>query len=1000
MQNSDTQIERAIDIRIIQLGKWQIPRTEKVQSGTEHTYLSMGYFDMINIIEGTETRYPHLFSNAYMSLPRQKENMQNLDELQREYTLQELIGYTNIGENGFSREDIRDFWDENSFLLFVSLIHIDRDGNVNDIIERIRHSFNGKKYIFYFSFDYSGLILFVKNTSIKSYLKLLFQLNYEKDSNGKKLVRDSYSFYGFQRNQLLTCFERFKEAQESSEIQSLETELKNALSEAEKEEQCKSLKENLRKALYDNVELGFENEEEFSTTINIGVQNFETYKKFLEKIEKIEPESSYRKYGMLGRHDISIVKENATLKWLVYIQYLLNELIQEIFNEDKKEEIQSYDALFSAHETFGKIDDMGEYEDTELKSKNKVYSIARRELEGLCQRFESLLKHAIEEDTQAGKVTYNGQYLFAIHAVKHSMLSILKNRYAEDFVLCIYRPFVGYLKYLIQKIEEERERPRPELFDECYKKFFICLDSLVNSAMHSERQFIQATAFNAMIYDVPAKLLAFYMAIINDMKAIMKEKDDAEYTVILTPSFSNEIGVRVISYADRFEEKLPHNRLLKVEINEKSLYNPTEVERTMVHEISHFLGENIRRRDVRRERILFSTVFLVLTHIFSEGISNFRDGLEGLAKEITEMLKKLRGFSPSECSYSNDLKLLGRKVSYEFQTNKELERKLRDYVLEYLKSDCSEDEYLKKVSKKHLGMTGMLQESQLLANMVLEEIKETIQYLDTERISRFVRSSDAEQSINRGFRNKNLNNMPLTKITDTIVKMYYEAYADIQKILVTGIGYQDYLLGFLGDFKDEWQIPIKENMEDMGRISMVCMVMEKCGMWKCEKEYPVLAPLERKLGRLHSAVEKIIEKVEKINDAKNKFERFREKNAVYIREMSHRSLSPVSNEEGFAAALEAEEAPEISFLIARIYLELLRYLFHCVEAGVAEYSKKEKKERIEQLRATMKKVNECRDVQKVFVEINNKIKQYRSEVFPESECESTDGKTEEKVEQV
>lgn len=990
MKNNDKHTGRTVDIRIIQLGKWQVPRTETIQKGTQHTYLSMGYFDMINIIEGTETRYPHVFSNAYMSLPRQKESRQKLDELLKEYTIQELIGYTNVGQNGFSETYIREFWEDSSFLLFVSLIHIDREGNVEDIIKRIRCIFYGKKYIYYFSFDYSGILLFVKGEGIKDYLQLLFQLNYEKADGGRKLIRDSYSFYGFQRDQLLKHFKSFQKAHTSSEAKKLEAELENALKNAGEQEKCRSLKQELRAVLYDSVDIALENEEEFSITINIGVQNYETYKRFLKKIERIEPEDSYRKYGMLGRHDISLVKENATLKWLVYIQYLLNELIKDAFSDKKG--IQSYDALFSAHETFGKIDDMGDYDDTEIMSENRVYSNAGKELEDLCEKFEKVLKSAVEEDTKAGKVTYNGQYLFAVHAVKHSLLSILKNRYAEDFVLCIYRPFIGYLKYLIQKIEEERDRPRPELFDECYKNFYICLDSLVNSAMHSERQFIQATAFNAVIYDVPAKLLAFYMAIINDMKAIMKETDDAEYTVILTPSFSNEIGVKVISYNDRYEEKLPHDRLLKVEINEKSLYNPTEVERTMVHEISHFLGENIRRRDVRRDRIIFSTVFLVLTHIFSAEILNAEAGIEVLAKDITETLKKTRGFSESECSYSNDLRTLGIKVAYEFKTNKVIERKLHDYVTEYLKTDCSEDIYLKRVIQKYLGIEKMIDEPRILANLVMEEIREEIEYLNIDRVSRLVRNGETEQSINFNNGKKNLNKITLTWATESFVKMYYEAYADIQKVLVTGIGYQDYLLGFLGGLDDQWQIPIEGNMEDMGRISMVSMVMEKCGMWKCEKEYPVLQPIEGKLSRLHYAVQKNIEKVDEINYAKKIFMTFREKNAMYIGEMSHVSSFSAPDNLVFMNDSTGKEPPEISFLTARLYLELLRYLYHCVEASVTEYSKTEKKNKIKKLRGTMGTINKCEDVQAVFVELNNKIRAYREEVFPNRKEVSEKGK--------
>ena len=53
----------------------------------------------------------------------------------------------------------------------------------------------------YFSFDYSGIILFAKDIGFKEYLECIFELNYNGDGK-KKLIRDSYSLYGFDKPQL------------------------------------------------------------------------------------------------------------------------------------------------------------------------------------------------------------------------------------------------------------------------------------------------------------------------------------------------------------------------------------------------------------------------------------------------------------------------------------------------------------------------------------------------------------------------------------------------------------------------------------------------------------------------------------------------------------------------------------------------------------------------------------------------------------------------------
>lgn len=954
---------KTIDIRVIRLGKWQIPRTKSIQVSGKEIYLSMGYFDMIDVFEVEQKKKMSFFSNGYENLSRRmyeredkKEEKKAFKKIMEEYTIQELVIYTNIGDNGFSYENIKNFWEYNSSILFVSLIHIDCDSNIKSIIEQIKMIFGDERYLYYFAFDYSGIILLTKSTDMQKYLQLTFRLNYEKDKEGKKLVRDSYSFYGFNKVKLAGYFNKFENVK--YRIRYLEESQRFGADQK---------KELIKKILYDKVEIDLP-EKEFSVTINIGVQNFETYKSFIQKIERIETKDKFKSYGLLGRHDISIVKNNATLKWLVYIQFVLNELLKESV-------LDSYNLLFSAHETSVKIEEMGNYEDSGEKDEHPIYDNARRDLKQVCYRFERAY-------TQA-KETYNGNYLYAVHAVKDSLLSILKNRYAEEFVLCIYRPFIEYLEYLTKKIEEETVQPKTRSFDECFKWLFNCLDSLVNCVMHSERQFIQVTAFNAIVYDVPSKIMAFYMALIDDIKEIMRVKNEIQnYTFILTPSFSNEIVVHIVSYA--VENELPHDRLLKVEINEKSLYNPLEVEQVMVHEIGHYLGDKLRKRDIRRERIILSIVYIVLAHILPKEVFDFNERVEVLAKEIAAYLKDLRGFRETECSYSNELKLLGDKVTEEFNNNNDIHEMIQDYIFRNLQKSknmqCSD--YMQEVMKKYIGTNIQNCNCDIMTKLIMREVGEAIEYMNVERYARFVRNGRIEKSVNIRNKTKSLNEHTLNQVVNAVVSMYKEAYADIQKILVTGICYQEYLLNFLGGEEEEWEFHIDGNIEDMGRISMVSMVMEKCGMWKYvdEGKVPQSINMNDKFYRLHIAVQRIINKVDALKDTHEIFEQFQKKHKQYLTEMKceSRSERKIKLDE---KQMVGKGPQEVSFLNIRIYFELFRYLYKCMDVCVEEYSREEKKEKIMELRKIMRLINRSEDVQEVFETMNNKIKEYRDKVL-------------------
>lgn len=928
-----------IDTRILRLGKWQIPRSERVfKMEAERTYLSMGYFDMIEIVKA-DCEEHHAFRKAYKSLMRQKwetwtQGKQD-EHILEEYRLQEFSIFTNSKTTekdtrvGFMEDEIQRFWGSEQLLLFISLIHIDNESNVTKIVDRIRNIFDKQNYLYYFSFDYSGIVLFSKCNSVANYLKLLFRLNYEKDEEGKKLIRDSYSFYGLYKEKLKSYFTLFKNDS------------------------------------YKNVQTDLDDTEKFTAVVNIGVQNYETYKKLWKQLEDAGVNQRENMFGMLGRHDISVVKNDATMKWLVYVQYLLDELT--------KEYLGSSDKLFSTHETFIKIKNIDEFKDTNDNEENKFYTFIKDNLEIVCQQYSEALRNVDRR--------YHGQYHFPVQEIRYSILSILKNRYAENFVLCLYRPFVEFLTYLTVKLQKWDTTDRRDIFNKCYTDFFNCLNALVNSAMHSERQFIQATAFDAVIYDVPAKILAFYMALIDDVKEIMRGDNDKKYTFILTPSFSNDILVSVISYQE--ENVLPHDRILKVEINEKSLYNPPEIEWQIVHEVAHFMGDDSRKREIRKERMIFSVIFVVLIRIFHSSLLNGHiKELEVLTEELKNMLMKWGHFSKDVENYSSCLYFLGNDIQEEFKRNEQIKSCVQSYLM-YRLEDFSENvklqDYVERLFLKHGGTVNreILKKTdrKIISNMILLDMEERMSYLNVESYERFLKYGEMDRSV-LSQEEDELEKYPLGEIVRVLLSIYYEAYADIQEVLITGIDYQDYLLNFLGNEEGAWELETKDNMEDMGRISMVCMVMEKCGFWKYGRSHAVPENRKEQLQRLHTAVQSIIQTVDRTADLGEVFGEFRERNADYIKEMSH--------SDSLADWILSENNPimKISFTEARLYLEVLRYLYRCVESSVKKYS--EKKDMIINLRNTMDTVNQCRDIQEVFIQMSQKTEQYKEKIVREN----------------
>ena len=501
-----------IDIRAFRLGKWYIPKTMESFEEKQEGYHALGYFDIIEIKEPEETGTIHPWLGAYQASERSE------GELQSNYFVQEIKTFTNVSEdgcNGFKSEDIERFWHDESLLLCMSMLHVPLDLDINKLIDKVNALFAGKQYLYYYSFDYSGVIVVAKDINIHDYLKLMFQLNYDHKGHGK-LVKDSYSFYGLQKKKFLSLFNG--------------TELQKPL---------------VNEAVSDGGT--------YDVATNISIRNYSEYVLFKKALDEFEKENGYKsdKFQLPGRHDVSIVNKKANFYWILYMQYLLDSYSV----EDKKS--------FYAYETFVKVlpeneSDLGKDEE-EVESENKIYNGISENLRNAYQQFDDAIRK--------GKYL---SYRIPVREVCNSILSILKNAFAEDFVLCMYQPFLGFLKYLNDKLDEQKNAKNSNVMydkeiENCFNNFFDGLSSLVNSAMHTDRQFIHATSFSAIFYDVPPKIMAFYVAMIRRICEVMSKNDKHHYTFLMKPGFCDEISVKVIS----FESAHPEDRILQIAINEQ-----------------------------------------------------------------------------------------------------------------------------------------------------------------------------------------------------------------------------------------------------------------------------------------------------------------------------------------------------------------------------------------------------------------------------------------------
>ena len=135
---------RIIDIRIMKLNKWYVPKTYDWNSSD--TPMVLGYFDALEVHElQIDTEKCHPFTGGYRELIRQK--IFTKEEL-TDYSSQEQILFLNICESdsadgsGFAENTVQSFWeDKNSPYVFVSMIHINHSNKLNLALKKSEKSF-------------------------------------------------------------------------------------------------------------------------------------------------------------------------------------------------------------------------------------------------------------------------------------------------------------------------------------------------------------------------------------------------------------------------------------------------------------------------------------------------------------------------------------------------------------------------------------------------------------------------------------------------------------------------------------------------------------------------------------------------------------------------------------------------------------------------------------------------------------------------------------------
>lgn len=360
--------------------------------------------------------------------------------------------------------------------------------------------------------------------------------------------------------------------------------------------------------------------EEFHALIRMGAEYIDT-KAFCDEIGKLG--KNVEKRWFLERKDIGIYCPNATVKWLFNVR----KQAKKILNLGDI----TYDLLISVGDCSHDL--------PEKKIPKVKYGDLQKKLNDKYEAFSNIYNDSLEEIG----LTPDSVWLRWLKNSSDLAVAFIENYLSMDLGTCLIPQFLDLFDYGIKFFDTLKngdldanvnKRNAVESLSMSFSKFFSYVAILIDSMNQSDRQFLQIPSFHLPSFEVPPKIMEYYVAVAHKLKDLFHEDINHVYGLLITPQFINKLGVQ--SIAD--QRVLKDDQWLEIVISESSFYTLQLTTQVLGHEISHFVGQENRCREYRKKCALqcayFFLIYMVSDDILNEVNDENNMGLNFVAESI------------------------------------------------------------------------------------------------------------------------------------------------------------------------------------------------------------------------------------------------------------------------------------------------------------------------------------------------------------------------------
>lgn len=231
----------------------------------------------------------------------------------------------------------------------------------------------------------------------------------------------------------------------------------------------------------------------------------------------------------------------------------------------------------------------------------------------------------------------NNTYLHNLVLILNALSQFEHFRMARDVYYLVFRAFNNFLMEFDKLSREKNDEKIDELNVEITKMIGY-INSVVTQSIHTDQNFLTIPGYSGTSFWLPIKLTIYYQELAYKIVKIYREKKH-QYDVMLVP----ELETKPYTKEKRIEDSEHVIHTIIVKFGQRMLFQPS-LHIVLIHELSHYIGEEYRQRILRKNKMVELMAFLTVKLLFKGVIQENGSIQKEIDSYITSVQEKIGAF--------------------------------------------------------------------------------------------------------------------------------------------------------------------------------------------------------------------------------------------------------------------------------------------------------------------------------------------------------------------